>query len=219
MRLLLTAVAWVSDSERRTAMKKDFKLVKRITAGAVFCILTAVLTACGTTELDHYDNQIKQEQKYEETISDTKQNDRETEEMYEEIIDEAGDEAMLPADTSEVVTVADASSGETKKEEVVEEAGATQEVQVSSLRFRKQKYLDEHYEKHGKEMGFANAEDYLAAANAVVANPEALHKKEKEDNDDIYYVESTNEFVVVSSDGYIRTYFNPSAGINYYNRQ
>ena len=68
-------------------------------------------------------------------------------------------------------------------------------------------------------MGFADAESYLAAANAVVVNPDALHKTEKEDGDDIYYVEATNEFVVVSSDGYIRTYFNPSAGIDYYNRQ
>ena len=68
-------------------------------------------------------------------------------------------------------------------------------------------------------MGFKNAEEYLAAANRVVSNPNALHKKEKEDNDDIYYVEETNEFVVVSGDGYIRTYFKPSAGIDYYNRQ
>ena len=88
-----------------------------------------------------------------------------------------------------------------------------------SYYFRNKKLLDSHYEKHGIEMGFASAEEYLAAANAVVSNPNALHKKEKEDNDDIYYVEATNEFVVVSSDGYIRTYFNPSAGINYYNRQ
>ena len=31
--------------------------------------------------------------------------------------------------------------------------------------------------------------------------------------------EETNEFVVVSTDGYIRTYFNPSDGIDYFNRQ
>ena len=37
-------------------MKKGNKLVKKITAGVLFCFLTAVLTACGTTELDHYDN-------------------------------------------------------------------------------------------------------------------------------------------------------------------
>jgi len=198
-------------------MKKGNKLVKRITTGVLFCFLTAVLTACGTTELDHYDNQIKQEQKYEETVSDTKQNDRETEEMYEEIIEEAGDEAKLPEVSSEDKTVAVVSEKETVSE--VKEEESVTEAQVSSLRFRKQKYLDEHYEKHGIEMGFASAEEYLAAANAVVSNPNALHKKEKEDNDDIYYVEATNEFVVVSSDGYIRTYFNPSAGINYYNRQ
>ena len=105
-------------------------------------------------------------------------------------------------------------SGEEKSETLKEDPAST-----SDLKFRKKKYLDEHYEKHGVEMGFASAEEYLAAANAVVANPDALHKKEAEDGDDIYYLEETNEFVVVSGDGYIRTYFNPSAGIDYYNRQ
>ena len=31
--------------------------------------------------------------------------------------------------------------------------------------------------------------------------------------------ESTNEFVIVSTDGYIRTYFKPSDGIEYFKRQ
>ena len=35
----------------------------------------------------------------------------------------------------------------------------------------------------------------------------------------IFYDEDKNEIVFVSSDGYIRTYFKPSEGINYYNRQ
>ena len=204
-------------------MKRKNKWSKIFSAGIVFCLLTAVLTACGA-ELDHYDNRIKQEQKYEEYISDTKQNDRETEQMYEEILEEAGDEAKIPTGTSEIVTTAEApekaaDATAAKTEEIQKEEGDKAEVSAPALQFRKQKYLDEHYEKHGIEMGFANAEEYLAAANAVVANPDALHKKEAEDNDDIYYVEATNEFVVVSSDGYIRTYFNPSAGINYYNRQ
>ena len=47
----------------------------------------------------------------------------------------------------------------------------------------------------------------------------ALSKTEKEDGDNVYYVEESNEFVVISQDGYIRTYFNPSAGIDYFNRQ
>ena len=89
----------------------------------------------------------------------------------------------------------------------------------TTLKFRNKKLLDQHYEKHGKDMGFANAKDYEAAAAAVVANPDALHKIEKEDGDDIYYLEETNEFVVVSTDGYLRTYFLPDSGIKYYNKQ
>ena len=68
-------------------------------------------------------------------------------------------------------------------------------------------------------MGFASAADYEAAAAAVVINPNALHKTEKEDGDDVYYVEATNEFVVVSTDGYIRTYFLPDSGKKYYDKQ
>lgn len=86
-------------------------------------------------------------------------------------------------------------------------------------KFRNKNLLDQHYEKHGRDMGFASAEEYEKAASAVVNNPDALHKIEKEDGDDVYYVESTNEFVVVSTDGYIRTYFLPDRGIDYFNKQ
>lgn len=87
------------------------------------------------------------------------------------------------------------------------------------LRFRSRKLLDQHYEKHGVEMGFSSAEEYEAAAAAVAENPEALRKTEAEDGDDVYYIESTNEFVIVSADGYLRTYFNPDRGIDYFNKQ
>ncbi len=62
-------------------------------------------------------------------------------------------------------------------------------------------------------------EEYVAGANKVIHSPDALHKIEKEDGDDIYYLEASNEFVVVSTDGYIRTYFKPSAGKAYFDRQ
>ncbi len=85
--------------------------------------------------------------------------------------------------------------------------------------FRNNNRRDEHYEKHGKYMGFDDAEEYEEAASDVVNNPESLHKTEKEDGDDVYYLKDSNEFVIVSPDGYIRTYFNPDDGIAYYNRQ
>ena len=102
---------------------------------------------------------------------------------------------------------------EEQREEVEEET-----VEITYT-FRKKSNLDSHYEKHGIEMGFESAEEYLAAANKVLTNPNTLHKIEKEDGDDVYYLEETNEFVVVSTDGYIRTYFNPSGGMDYFNRQ
>ncbi len=85
------------------------------------------------------------------------------------------------------------------------------------LTFRNEGLLDSHYEKHGIEMGFDSAEEYLAAANAVVQNPDSLHRIEEEDGDDVYFLEETNEFVVVSVDGYIRTYY--YADLDYFNRQ
>lgn len=90
---------------------------------------------------------------------------------------------------------------------------------VRQYYFRNAKLLEEHYQKHGIEMGFASAEEYQAAASAVVLNENSLHKLEAEDGDDVYYLEATNDFVIVSTDGYIRTYFRPDSGINYYNKQ
>lgn len=100
----------------------------------------------------------------------------------------------------------------------------TTEVQATSASyieyvFRNASLLNQHYDKHGKEMGFSSASDYEKAACDVINNPNALSKTEKEDGDFVYYVEETNEFVILSKDGYIRTYFYPSAGLSYYNRQ
>ena len=89
----------------------------------------------------------------------------------------------------------------------------------TDLEFRNEDLLYEHYDKHGKEMGFPSAEAYEDAASDVVENGKALHKTEAEDGDMVYYLEDTNEFVIVSPDGYIRTYFLPEDGIDYYNRQ
>ena len=77
-------------------------------------------------------------------------------------------------------------------------------VDYQEYHFRNEDLLESHYEKHGKEMGFSSSKE---------------HKTEKEDGDDVYYKEDTNEFVVVSTDGYIRTYFNPDSGKKYFDRQ
>ena len=52
----------------------------------------------------------------------------------------------------------------------------------------------------------------------MINDKNTLHAVEAEDGDDVYYLERTNEFVVVSVDGYIRTYFCPEDGIDYFHR-
>lgn len=105
--------------------------------------------------------------------------------------------------------------------ETVQNAAAVQqdEEQTVVYSFRNEELLQSHYEKHGEEMGFASAEEYEEAANKVVLHPDVLYKLEAEDNDHVYYLEETNEFVVISTDGYIRTYFLPDRGIDYFNAQ
>lgn len=88
-----------------------------------------------------------------------------------------------------------------------------------SYEFRNAEYLQEHYDKHGAEFGYTSPEEYLEGANKVICAEDVLHKLEAEDGDGVYYLERTNEFVIISTDGYIRTYFKPEDGIEYYNRQ
>ena len=150
--------------------------------------------------------------------------------QYTETISDTANE--VPEDIVNDVDIADFDNTEQNTEDlnteesdtIVEEPGDNEqdaniddnEVKYS---FRNDKLLTQHYEKHGIEMGFDSKESYEAAASKVVTNPNSLHKLEGEDGDDVYYLEETNEFVIVSTDGYIRTYFLPSGGKKYYDKQ
>ncbi len=113
-----------------------------------------------------------------------------------------------------------AASGAASADVEGEDAGAAAEsATYIAYTFRNEEALQEHYEKHGIEMGFESAEAYEKAASDVVNNPASLHKIEAEDGDDVYYLEETNDFVIVATYGAIRTYFRPEDGIAYYQRQ
>ncbi|MCR5226749.1 MAG: hypothetical protein K6E27_06010 [Eubacterium sp.] len=131
--------------------------------------------------------------------------------------DGPGDDSDSPLFEPAIAVDADLEDSEQKTTETTTEA--TTENDYVEYTFRNQKRLDEHYEKHGKDMGFKDAKSYEKAASDVVNDSRALHKIEKEDGDDVYYIEDTNDFVIVSPDGYIRTYFWPNDGIKYYNKQ
>ena len=120
-------------------------------------------------------------------------------------------ETMVPQQTTVIV-----------EEQIQAESQVAQEdqyVQEITYSFRNEKLLNDHYETHGKEMGFDSAKSYEDAANEVINNPDSLHRIEEEDGDDVYYHEETNSFVIVSIDGHIRTFFYPDDGLDYFNRQ
>ncbi len=171
------------------------KRVRHLSSIIIICLLCILsLTAC-----EHKDTVS--------ILSNTISEDLSTDntEPSTEVSTEHKTEATVSEEPIEVIS---ASEEETKPE-----------VEEIEYRFRNKKRLDEHYEKHGIEMGFEDAESYEAAASRVVNNPDALHKIEKEDGDDVYYLEETNEFVIVSTDGYLRTYFCPDSGKKYFDKQ
>ncbi len=103
-------------------------------------------------------------------------------------------------------------------ENLVTSQGVVQNAQ--QLDFKYADSLTEHFEKHRDEFdGYSTEQEYLDGANRVINDPNALKKTEAEDGDLIYYLSETNEIVFVSTDGYIRTYFRPSTGQDYFDRQ
>ncbi|MCM1145549.1 MAG: zinc-ribbon domain containing protein [Blautia sp.] len=140
-----------------------------------------------------------------EVVSDTGQR----------IVEETGAGQQMAGETDAGQEINTAAADVEQPEPEPEPAAAA----AKQYTFRSTKLMEEHFQKHGMDMGFATAQDYQAAASTVVNNQNALHKLEAEDGDDVYYLEATNEFVIVSTDGFIRTYFLPNDGIEYYNRQ
>lgn len=112
-----------------------------------------------------------------------------------------------------------AATNETVVQESTSEVNETVDEIEIKYTFRNNGLWEEHFEKHGAEFPYDTKEDYLLGANIMLSNPDKLHKTEKEDGDDAYYLESTNEFIIVSTDGYLRTYFKPRKGKEYFDRQ
>lgn len=194
--------------------------IRKISAAFLSILLMFSLCACEITEED-----VSAISEIAEILTEETQNT----EAYSEVISENSitENEISEEETSIETGVTGASiSSEESSVEESEELNSEKdneedfpEAEEKYYSFRNNKLLSQHYDKHGKDMGFASSTEYETAANLVINNPDSLHKLEKEDGDDIYYLEATNEFVVVSTDGYIRTYFCPDSGIKYYNKQ
>ncbi len=88
----------------------------------------------------------------------------------------------------------------------------------SEIEFRNSKSLEEHFKKHGIEMGYSSASEYQGRANEIISDDNVL-KTQQDDLDMAYFLQSSGEFVVVSRDGFFRTFFIPEEGMKYFNKQ
>ena len=149
-----------------------------------------------------------------ETVTEQK-SEKQTEEATEPKTEKQTEAATEPKTEKQT----EAATEPTTEKQTEKTSEANQGSQGKSYKFRSKKLLEQHYEKHGIEMGFPDTASYVAAANDVIKDPTSLYKVEKEDGDDVYYRERDNAFVVVSKDGYIRTFFYPSGGKKYFDRQ
>lgn len=92
--------------------------------------------------------------------------------------------------------------------------------------FRTTKLLDEHFDKHvvkQMEFGPITKSAYLAGArklyNSIADGQIVLTKSRTSDKATMFYKTDTNEFLSVSHDGFIKTYFKPTDGLKYWERQ
>ena len=194
--------------------KIDKKKLWSLLGVVAIIIIYLLLTKAGIIQ----NGDAEEGQTMEVVADDAEEPTKAPEETAAPIVTEAPEETATP-----IVTEAPEETAAPVVTEAPEETEApvvTEEpIELTDYGFRNKKLRDSHFEKHGIEMGFETVEDYILAANMVISNPKSLHKLEAEDNDHIYFLEETNEFVVLSQDGYIRTYYIANGGIEYFNRQ
>ncbi|MBE5855880.1 MAG: hypothetical protein E7297_11075 [Lachnospiraceae bacterium] len=119
-------------------------------------------------------------------------------------------------------SLVDAGGFNLETEDTAEYVYPTEEVNTD-LQFRTEQKLEEHFQKHvieQQEFGDISVEDYLYFAQELMTVVEGEDTLTKEiDGETFYYDAETNEFGVLSSDGYIKTFFKPSDGQAYFDRQ
>lgn len=143
-------------------------------------------------------------------------------EIMDEVIGAAVDEALGELSSTETQEAETTEAVPKEKDETPVETQAESGTDYNyeiTYTFRNDNTLRQHFEKHGAEFGYVSEQEYVEGANSVIVSADALHKTEAEDGDDVYYLEKSNEFVIVSTDGYIRTYFKPTRGIDYFYAQ
>jgi pyocin large subunit-like protein len=90
-----------------------------------------------------------------------------------------------------------------------------------SVGFKSREHLEEHFAKHGREVGAASTSEYLAKAQALRDAPLSADVLEMARADGVItrFDKKDGAFVAFEIDGSIRTYFKPNTGETYFRHQ
>jgi pyocin large subunit-like protein len=108
-----------------------------------------------------------------------------------------------------------------KTKDAVEGSAAPSHVKRPDLGFASRQKLVDHYQKHGREFGTITVEQYLNKAQELRDRPTggAILETARPDGTVTRFDRESGDFIAFSRDGTIRTYFRPTDGEAYYQRQ
>ena len=91
----------------------------------------------------------------------------------------------------------------------------------TTIGFRSQHYLDEHFAKHGREFPGMSKADYLLAAQTLRDSPVGgdVEQVLRSDGTASRFDKASGAFIAFNRDRTIRTFFKPNDGERYFRRQ
>lgn len=89
------------------------------------------------------------------------------------------------------------------------------------VRFETPEKMQKHYDKHIDKYGNISISEYTALANELVnaKDTDDIERIVRSDESTAIYRFSTNDFLVITKDGYIRTFFKPDDGEAYWREE
>lgn len=97
----------------------------------------------------------------------------------------------------------------------------TQNGGIIEVRFETPEKMQKHYDKHIDKYGNISISEYIALANELVnaKDTDGIERIVRSDESTAIYRFSTNDFLVITKDGYIRTFFKPDDGEEYWREE
>ena len=204
----------------------DFSSLPTGNATQVAKAKKAVTTARGLVDtLEDLTDQVETKRGQAEKLLDTWDGDFDGDD-YAMLLDASSDfDKLLPKVKSKFSKLSEDFLEKSGQIGLAEEAmlqGAAQTQKLNALRAKwgSPALAKGHFDKHKSDTGAATEEEYLTRAAALNAKAAGGTIKRKErDGDTLTMDTATKDFTVMSSAGKIRTFFRPSDGIRYFNRQ